>query len=197
MGNSLREELLKAGLVSEEQVRNASRKAKTDRARGQRRAPKRKKNRRGGVAGGAVEAEPASVGSRHGLRENQRRAARIARDANLAASAGAPSAAKVRRERVQKLLSEHALSADQQDIPYHFIRGKRIKRVYVSAEQRRQLLAGEIVVVSVDGSHYLLTTDAAQRLLELAPNAFVASVSANPDLESEEGEHPVPDDISW
>lgn len=199
MGNSLRDELLKAGLVSEEQARNASRKARSGKARHDARGAKRSKPARGQSGKRAAEAEsgPAPARSQHGLRENRRRAERIARDASLAASAGVPNAAKARRERVEKLLSEHALKADRQDIPYHFVRGKRIKRIYVSAEQRKQLLDGDIVVVAVEGSHYLLATTAAQQLLELAPNAFVASVSANLTPDDDEGEFPVPDDISW
>ncbi|MDX1433848.1 MAG: DUF2058 family protein [Gammaproteobacteria bacterium] len=205
----MRDELLKVGLVSEEQARNASRKKHTGPARDERRGAGRKKPRRARGGDGAKRARAANASpsasaaadapaqSRHGLRENQRRTARIARDAGLAASAGVQSANQARRAQIARLLEEHALKSEQQDIPYHFIRGKRIKRIYVSAEQRAALVAGEIVVVALEGSHYLLATDAAQQLLEIAPNAFVASVSTEAELRGEEGEFPVPDDITW
>lgn len=184
MGNSLRDELLKAGLVSEERLEKP-------------RPPKRRKagsgkKRKTPLAPPAGETPAAAP--RHVLRENQRRTARFVRDATLGGGSVAENARKALRRKIEALVDEERLNDAQADVAYHFVKGKRIKRIYVTQAQREQLGVGAIVVAALDGNHHLLTQSAAEQLVALAPHTVVCS-GASSETESEE--HPVPDDLVW
>lgn len=192
MGNSLRDELLKAGLVTEEQV-------KRSRTRAHRPAKRDRKRKRAPPTPSEEPVKPNP--GRHGLRVNQQRAAKFARDPSLAGETKADGEKKALRDRVRKLVEANRLNDDNADVPFNFLRGKRIKRLYVTAEQRERLLAGELVIAGVEGSHHLLPAAAAEELLALVPNTFVHRAGADSGGGSAEDpddeEHPVPDDITW
>lgn len=189
MGNSLRDELLKVGLVSEERPE-------------ERRRPKRRKS---GSGKKRKQSPPASNGEqsiaspRHVLRENQRRTARFLRDSTLAGGTVAESAKKALRRKIQELIQSERLNQAQASVAYNFVKGKRIKRIYVTADQRAQLTAGAIVIAALDGNHHLLPRSVAEQLLVLAPQTVVcggAEGGGSAD-EVDGDQHPVPDDITW
>jgi uncharacterized protein YaiL (DUF2058 family) len=128
------------------------------------------------------------------LRENQRRTARFIRDATLGGESAADNAKKALRRKIEALIESERLNDAQAVVPYHFVKGKRIKRIYVTEQQRLQLSSGEIVIAALEGHHHILTTAAAEKLLALAPQTVVCGGAEA----SEDGEgHPVPDDITW
>ena len=184
MGNSLRDELLKVGLVSEEQLKKP---------RQQKRAGTKSAKKRKQPQSKPPSEEPKST-ARHVLRENQRRTARFIRDATLGGESVADSAKKALQRQIQALIESERLNDARADMPYHFVKGKRIKRVYVTEAQRLQLSSGEIVIAALDGNHHLLSAAAAEKLLALAPQTVVCG-GAEPSPDGEE--HPVPDDITW
>ena len=106
----------------------------------------------------------------------------------------ADSAKKALRRRIEALIESERLNDPQADLPYHFVKGKRIKRIYVTEAQRLKLTSGDIVVAALEGNHHLMTASGAQKLLELAPQTVVCGGT---DASEDEGEHPVPDDITW
>jgi uncharacterized protein YaiL (DUF2058 family) len=184
MGNSLRDELLKAGLVSEERLEKP-RHAKRAKA-----GPGKKHK----ASPAPPPSEPSAAAPRHVLRENQRRTARFVRDSTLGAGSVAESAKKALRRKIQEHVEKERLNDAHADVAYHFIKGKRIKRIYVTQAQRADLGTGAIVVAALDGNHHLMSQSAAAELLALAPHTVVCS-GASSGAESEE--HPVPDDIVW
>ena len=68
---------------------------------------------------------------------------------------GAPAGRSATDERVRRLnieirgiLDAEAEQPDpQSDTPFHFVRGERLKRLYVSENQRRRLADGELAIV--------------------------------------------------
>jgi len=185
MGNSLRDELLKVGLVSEKRLEK-------------RRRPKRGK---AGLGNKREESstrppiEQTSTTTGHVLRENRRRTARFVRDPTLAGGSVAESARKALRRKIQELVQSERLNDAQADVAYHFVKGKRIKRIYVTADQRAQLETGTIVIAALEGNHHLLTRQACEQLLSLAPQTVVCGGESS--SEADDREHPVPDDINW
>jgi uncharacterized protein YaiL (DUF2058 family) len=196
MGNSLRDELLKAGLASEE------RPEKPRRSKRRKAGPGKKRQQ----APAQSDSEGAAATSAHVLRENRRRTARFVRDSTLAGGSVAENAKKALRRKIQELIKAERLNDAQAAIAYHFVRGKRIKRIYVTEDQRAQLTAGTMVVAALEGNNHLLTCSAAEQLLSLAPQTVVcgATEAAANEATSNAGqgdgggeEHPVPDDIVW
>ncbi len=189
MGNSLRDELLKVGLVSEQR-------------RGKPRRSKRAKagsGKKGKSSPARSSGEQSITSSAHVLRENQRRTARFLRDSTLGGGSVAESAKKTLRRKIQELVQSGRLNHPDADLVYNFVKGKRIKRIYVTQAQRAQLTAGAIVIAALDGDHHLLPRPVAEQLLALAPQTVVCGGAEGDGHPSEiDGDqHPVPDDIIW
>ena len=187
MGNSLRDELLKVGLVSEERLE-------------ERRRPKPGKAKPGNKREQSSTRPPIEqpgTTAGHVLRENRRRTARFVRDPTLGGGSVAESARKALRRKIQELVQSERRNDAQADVPYNFVKGKRIKRIYVTADQRAQLEAGTIVIAALEGNHHLLTRQASERLLSLAPQTVVCGGAEAAGGEADDHEHPVPDDITW
>ena len=192
MARSLRDELLKAGLVTSEQAARAERGV---------RPPSKPARRRRTVD--------------DGRRGNARRRA------PRPASGSEPSGSSERRppapvqppspdpeERVKQLnleirriLDTEAEKAEAEtDAPFHFPRGDRLKRLYVSEDQRRRLAAGELAVVGFRGRHHLVPRPAGERVRELRPEVFVFIAAGDDGAdEVEEGYegYEVPDELLW
>ena len=190
MGNSLRDELLKAGLAVPEPRKRARRRKRDDAKTSRRReassveAPSRIDS-----AGGSV------PGAKHVLRENQRRTARFIRDASLAGPSVEESAKRALRWRIEALIERERQNDSGANLAYYFVKGKRIKRIYVSEAQRLRLGAGELVIAALEGDHHLMSAAAAEELKALAPQTTLCAPS---DAHAEPGgDHPVPDDITW
>ncbi len=105
MGNSLRDELLKVGLVSE-QRREKPRRSKRARAG----SGKKRKSSPARSNG-----EQSIASSRHVLRENQRRTARFLRDSTLGGGSLAESAKKALRRKIQELVETGRLTHPEAD----------------------------------------------------------------------------------
>ena len=110
--------------------------------------------------------------------------------------------ARARREEKERALLERARSARLDDPqaarPFHFTRGRRIKRILVTEAQHRALLAGEIVVVGLKGEHLLLPSALAMELKEERPDTFVHRVTDDAaEADADDSAHAVPDDLVW
>ena len=190
MARSLRDELLKAGLVTSEQAARAER----------------------GRRASAKPARGKAAGKPH--RGAGRRAARPA-------SAGESRAPSARRppvpvepppldpeERVRQLNlkiraildTEAEKAGAETDTPFHFPRGDRLKRLYVSEAQRRRLAAGELAIVGFRGRHHLVPRPAGERVRELRPEVFVFIATGDDGAQEAhagyEG-YAVPDELVW
>ena len=111
--------------------------------------------------------------------------------------------ARLRREakaKLAELLKDKALNAKDADIARHFEYGGKIKRVYVTEAQLKQLNAGELGVLQLDGRYQLVTA----ALLAEAEAIFPAAVALKVDPNAAAGDDPyadpqyqVPDDLVW
>ena len=178
MSSSLRDQLLKAGLVSEQQVKQAEKQ--------QRKQPRTRKP------------PPASTQQQ---RAAQAQAAKAARDRELNRRNAEKAEAKARAAQVRQLVEQHRLPSCEDGEPYHFQDGKHIKRIYVDAEQRAKLVNGELAIARYGNGFALLPLAAAERVRERDPQAVV-DVGAGAEPGSTDAEDPykgfdVPDDLVW
>ena len=192
MARSLRDELLKAGLVTSEQASRA------ERASRPRSKPARK------------ETASRERGNK------RRRAARPASGRELHQASERPSPVPVRppapapdpEEQVKRLNVEIRRILDTEaekveaetDTPFHFPRGERLKRLYVSDDQRRRLTGGELAIVGFRGRHHLVPRLAGERVRELRPEVFVFIAdggSGGDEVEEGYEGYEVPDELVW
>ena len=193
MSRSLRDELLKAGLVTREQVARAERRGPAvSRPRGSKASKKSAGNVRG-----------------RGARKNTtKQGPRVAAGRQPGASESAASAQRGPDDHVRQLnlqirgiLDAEAEQPDpQSDTPFHFARGDRLKRLYVSEDQRRRLANGELAIVGFGGRHHLVPCQAAGRVRELRDEVFVFVAAADGGADTvEEGYegYEIPDGLIW
>ena len=193
MRNSLQDQLLKSGLVTEEQLEES-------------RAPRRKSRRRARknsppVKPARPEREPARPVAK--LRSDQQRSAHILRDSRLGGQTPEQRARKQRQRDALRLAEKHKVNDDKAEVVHHFVRGRRVKRIYLTPEQRDQLLRGELAIAGIEGSHYLVPASIVDQLLELVPETFIhrdtqePSTEADPETGDDYADYPVPDDLHW
>lgn len=111
--------------------------------------------------------------------------------------------ARKRREakaKLAELMKDKGLNDPNAEIARHFSYGNKIKRIYVNEAQLKQLNAGELGVVQLDGRYLLVTAE----LLAEAEATFAPAVAlkVDPDATPEEDpyadpKYQVPDDLVW
>ena len=191
MARSLRDELLRAGLVTGEQAARAE--------RGRRTSSK--------PAGGkAAAGKPHRGGARRAPRPASGGRPRKPSAPRATSTAGPPTPDPEERVRqlnleIRAILDTEAEKAGAEtDTPFHFPRGDRLKRLYVSEDQRRRLAAGELAIVGFRGRHHLVPRPAGERVRELRPEVFVFIATGDDGAQEAhagyEG-YTVPDELVW
>ncbi len=176
MGNSLREQLLKAGLVDKSKVQQAKKQT-------------RKKKRNKAVNGDPDRIEQAVA---------RAQADKAARDRELNRQKEIKQAAKARKGLLRDYVEKNKLNDSAAVDPFNFVHGSRVKRLYVNAKQRERLVVGGLAIVQVGERYYLVETDVADKMRGMSPGLFVCV--AKPEVPEEDDpytEYQVPDDLMW
>lgn len=186
MSESLRDQLLKSGLVqSKRDDRSREGKTREDKSRdaplhdGRLRNDKPREQRPARQAGGAVasarrEAAPRAISTEielakaYALRAQQERNERVRAEREAAAKA---RARKEQRQKLLALLDGHALNREDAEHARHFEYGGKIRRVYVSAEQLREVNDGALGVIQCEGRYLLVPRALAEDVRGFAPAA--------------------------
>jgi len=179
MGNSLQDQLLKAGLIDAKQAKKAK--------AGKPPPRKKKKGRQ----------EPQLSDSARAAQQAQ--AQKAARDRELEQQRKAAAERKALQAQARQLIEQHRLARDGADIDYHFTDGNRVARLAVSATQQAQLVAGTLDIVRLDDGYDLVPADIAARIAERDPGCVMArnTSDAQPAADDPYAAYPVPDDLMW
>ena len=102
-------------------------------------------------------------------------------------------ARKERKRKLQALLEGNALNKADADQPRNFEFAGKIRRVYVTPEQLRQINAGELGVVMHGGRALVVVRDAAVQVQAIAPE--VVALLVDPTAPADDDG--VPDDLMW
>lgn len=179
MGNSLQEQLLKAGLVDKQKVKQA----KLDRH-------KEAKQQR---SSGAV-ADPGKQQAEQALTE------KVARDRELNRQRKAESERKALEAQIRQLIEANHLPKNDGDIAYNFADGTRIRRLYITAATRQQLGCGQLAIVKLDGQYDIVPTVIAEKIRQRDAACVVAGHAPQAQRREEDdpyANYPVPDDLMW
>jgi uncharacterized protein YaiL (DUF2058 family) len=199
MSESLRDQLLKAGLVKKPVPENKPQ-GRSGRPSGPQQRPPGKGGPHGGNArsgaphgqaqkGGGKSQEEIDLAKAYALRqraENEERQ-RIEREA-----AERARLKKERRQKLGTLFAGKALNAADADVARHFPHGSKIRRVYVTADQLPRLNAGELAVVQHNGRYLLVEREIALDAQAIDEEALVLLCDPNAPAEDD-----VPADLVW
>ncbi len=179
MGNSLREQLLKAGLVDPRQARKAEAGKVRD-----------KKGRN------ARQASPPSASAQAAQRTAAEKAAR---DRALNLQRQAKAERKAAAAQIQQIIEQNRLPRDDGEIGYHFIDGSKVRKVYVTEGLHEQLTSGRLSIVKLNGRYDVVPVDAAEKIRArdarcVVERPAIADTGSDDDAYKD---HPVPDDLMW
>lgn len=180
MGNSLQDQLLKAGLVNQQQLKQAkSSKRKTQQQRGKGKADPAEQQRR--------------------LDAQKAQAQKAERDRELNRQRNEDARRKALENEVRQLIHENRLVRDGAEIAFNFTDGTALKRLYVTAEQQRGLVGGKLALVRQDAFYELVGAKVADKIRERDASRILVQNAAGDedDADDEYAEYKVPDDLLW
>jgi uncharacterized protein YaiL (DUF2058 family) len=116
----------------------------------------------------------------------------------------AKAAEKALRAELKQLIQKNcqrAKVASDDDVPYNFVHGKKIKRIYITKDQQVMLSNGNLVIVNDDGRYHLLSKEVAERVRARDPKRIIAAHGDKPAEPGSDDEYyarfKVPDDLDW
>jgi len=197
MADSLRDQLLKSGIVKQVQQDRVQQ----DRMREPKRPPppSSKPARKGGKPYAQSRPARPSAQSREEIDLAKAYAIRAQTEANerKRVEQEAAEQARLRRERklqIQQLLDGKALNKADADQARNFEYGGKIRRVHVDAAQLAALNAGELGVVQQGGRYLLISREIAERVRAIDAHLVALLVDPNAGGVGDDG---VPDDLMW
>lgn len=205
MADSLRDQLLKSGLVQKLKVEAKPEAVRASSGKPSSRSGDRPAVQPGGGkpahgkppaarAGQANTSRPAS-GGEPDLAQAYALRARSEREERERVQREAEKKAREKRERkeqIARLLNGKTLNVADAEHARHFEHGGKIRRVYCTQEQLAAVNRGEIAVVQQNGRYLLVAADIAQQVRAASAEALVLLVDPNAPVEDD-----VPADLIW
>lgn len=189
MASSLQEQLLKAGLVSQQKARQT----RTEKHKGSK------------ARGGAPDAEA----QERRRRAEQARAEKAERDRALNREREEAARQTALANELRQLIHAHRITRDRAEIAFNFADGKALKRIYVTPEQQRALASGRLALVRQDHFYELIPAEVADRVRARNPGLILVQnpvqeraqsaghAGADPSTDDPYAGYEVPDDLMW
>lgn len=202
MADSLRDQLLKSGLVQKLKSEAKPEPPRASAARpggrpGDGRGPRPGQSQGKSPPRGASSAPkpPRPAGGEPDLAQAYALRARSEREERERAQREAEQKAREKRERreqVARLLNGKALNAADAEHARHFEHGGKIRRVYCTQDQLVALNGGQLAVVQHNGRYLIVAVEIAQQVKAVLADALVLLVDPDAPLEDD-----VPADLIW
>jgi uncharacterized protein len=181
MSLSLRDQLLKAGLVTEKQVQQVERQQNRQAYQ----APRDKRPK--GPTPQQLAGQKAA-------------AEKAARDAELNRRKQEKAERKAKFAEIRQLVQLHQVARVETEDFYNFQDGTKIRRVPVTVEQRAKLIAGDLAIVRNEGRYAFVPAAVAGDIRSRVERAVIhhnQPKPASPDGEDPYKDFVVPDDLMW
>jgi uncharacterized protein YaiL (DUF2058 family) len=178
MSNVLQEQLRKAGLVNDKQLKKAQKDQRKERQRA--------------VDNKGMDAEKARI--------QQALAEKAARDRELNLQKKEAEERKALAAQIRQLVEANRQSAEG-EVAFNFADGGTVKRIYVNEAMRKRLAQGQMAIVKLDGKYELVPAEVAERIAVRDASCIV--LKNDPRQTGEENTddpyaaYPVPDDLIW
>lgn len=207
MNNALRDQLLKSGLITEDQAKSVDSPSQRAPAGGK---PNRGEDKRKRLHSGFRGSEQPHPGRRSSAASPNRNAGTVRGTAakGLKKKMGNPAQTpspyahldKDQREAVRRFLREQRVNKGDGDLPYQFQQGSAVRKIWVTSEQRQSLMAGALVIVPRNDRYYVIEAAQADSLRALDPLVEIIDAttpSGGGEEDPDYKDYPVPDDLVW
>lgn len=207
MNNALRDQLLKAGLITEDQAKSGespSQRAQT-RSKPKRAEEKRKRQHNGSRVSEQVpnaRRSPSPAPNRAKVQVRDSSVKGLKSKSGNPAQTPSPYAHldKAQRDAVRRFLRDQRVNKGDGETPYQFQEGSAVRKVWVTPEQRQGLMEGALVIVPRNDRYYVLEAAQADPLRALDPLVEIIYAQAQSDGGEEDPDYkdyPIPDDLMW
>lgn len=182
MAGSLKDQLLKAGIASRKQAKEAELEQRRKRKQGQKGPAKEELERAAAIEAARVE--------------------KLEKDRQLNERRKQEQAERALRAEIRQLVEQHGIRPPgDADLRYNFVWANRVHSLWIDQALRAELAAGTVVLVAVDRAFALLPATIAERVRQRAPHAMVQTdeKTARKDADEDDpyADFPVPDDLHW
>ena len=182
MAGSLQDQLLKAGLAD----------AKKAKAMDKEKRKQAKVARRSGVE----LVDETKEAARQALAEKTQRDRALNQDLNSKAQRKAINA------QIKQLIQTNKLGRGQGEVAFNFTDGKKVKTLYVTAMEQKQLSAGRLAIVKQGDQYEMVPRPVADKIAERDESRIIAlDRDSQEELTAEEQEwykdYEIPDDLMW
>ena len=179
MGNSLQDQMLKAGLVDQKKV-NRQKKAKQQKEKQQRHAKQKS-------------VDESKLRAQQVMQQNAERDRELNRQRQEAANQKAIAA------QIRQLVELNAISSEEGEMVYNFTDDNKVQRIHVTDVMHGQLSRGQLAVVKIDGKYQLVPAGVADKIAQRDETMVIV---CNQSDEAEDPDDPyaefkVPDDLMW
>ncbi len=179
MANSLQDQLLKAGLVDEQRLKQA-------------RSSKRKQGKQTGKRGRQADNEARQAAMRA-------RAEKAERDRELNRRRQEEATLRAAENEMRQLIHTHRVIRDGADLAFNFTDGNLLKRIYVNREQQAKLVSGQLAIVRQDEFYELIPAEIAERVRARDPSLVLLHNQPREEKDADDpyADYQVPDDMMW
>ena len=181
MSNPFQDQLLKAGLVTKKQVQKVKQDENRKRKQQQQHSKKEK------------------VVDQNKLKAQQAAEEKARRDRELNRKKENQARQKAISIEINQLIENNCLARDEScDIAYNFEHNKKVKRIYVNAEMKQQIVKGKLGIARIEGRYELVAKTIAEKILQRNEKRIV--IFDDQELGDENdpySEHQIPDDMMW
>ncbi|KPY44712.1 Nucleoprotein/polynucleotide-associated enzyme [Pseudomonas syringae pv. ribicola] len=178
-GISLRDQLLKAGLVNQKQAKQVGKE-------------KQKEQR-------LVHKGQAQVDDSQKRAAQEALAEKVKRDQELNRQQQEKVEQKARAAQVKQLIEASRLPKLTTEDYYNFVDDKKVKRISVNTLVRNKLSSGSLAIVHHGGGYEIIPREAALKIQERDPRRIVLlnTPTEAPDADDPYAAYQVPDDLMW
>lgn len=185
MAGSLQDQLLKIGVVDKQQSKKV----------------KHQQRKQGNKARQAVKSgkkvEPETVAVQQQL--DQERHNKKSRDLELNKQRDAERTDKAIVAEVLQIIQQHSVVIPKEaDVAYNFTHDKKVKKIYISSEQQKQLTLGQLAVATLDNKNTLIPDKIAEKIQARLPSSVIRIQSEVISNENDPyADYQIPDDLMW
>ena len=184
MGNSLRDQLLKGGLVTKKQAKAAAAEVRKD-------AHSKRKSQKSGL----VIEDDISLSEAEKIREET-----AERDRELNRQREEERLEHERHAQVRDLVKKNKIDYKGGEISHNFGHGTHVKSLHVNDEIHKNLCEGRIGIIFLDDAYHLVPESVAEKILDRVPEAVILLNTRDEDELGEDdpyADYTVPDDMMW
>ena len=180
MGNAFQDQLLKAGVVTKQQVKKA-----------QSATNKKKKEQR---------SKKENVVDENKLKAQQAAKEKAEFDRELNKRKEAQAQQKAISAEIDQLISKNSIKRDEDcDIVYNFEHRKKVNRLYVNNEMKQDIIAGKLGIARIEGRYELIPKVIAEKIHQRNEKRVVLFEKEEQIIDENDpyAEFQVPDDLVW